>query len=180
MELIKTNQLYVDMDNVLVDFDTRVKTVLYNRWNKEAGYDSKEYADAIRDGLFLNLDPMPDMYDLWQAVEEHNPILLSSTAHVHVDVVKLDKRRWVDKYLGEDVKLITVSHSAEKAEYAVSQDAVKVDGLTPNLLIDDWDRAFVPFRNAGGEAIQHFTAAKTIEDLRNVYGIRDHRLSEYK
>lgn len=181
-EYLKYNQLYVDMDNVLVDFDTRVRTVLFNKWNKEEGYKSPEYRSAIRDGLFLNLDPMPNMYDLWQTVEEYNPILLTSVAVVLPEVVAMDKRRWVDKHLGDHVPMITVSHSAEKSLYATSLVKSHVDGdiNMPNLLIDDWDRAYVPFRENGGYAVAHKHNDETIAILNGTYNIRDWRLSEYK
>jgi hypothetical protein len=73
-------QIYLDCDGVLADFDSSARTILgapsevFER-RHGAGEFWKRLARA--DGFFANLDPLPDAFELYDAVKAKAPIILT-------------------------------------------------------------------------------------------------------
>jgi hypothetical protein len=164
------------MDGVLVDFAGGVARIMeccvpieehfpYSEYLYETCQQTRERMWKVADDyqnihggeLWGDADPMDDAFDLWDHIAPYQPEILSATGNPKYGAVD-QKRRWVDRYLGEHVVVNTTQRAAEKARYAA-----------PNhILIDDKMKAIGPWREAGGIGILHMYAEDTIKQLREL------------
>ena len=92
--------IYCDMDGVLVDFDkgyedlTGMTTDEANAKGKTAFWDPIHQAGA---GFWIRLKWMPDGQQLWDYINQYNPILLSAPSKEESS--KIGKRVWVKRNL---------------------------------------------------------------------------------
>ena len=97
--------LYVDMDNVLVDFPSgidRVSDALQEQYN--------DRLDEVP-GIFSLMDPMPNAIESYNYLAGHFDTYILSTAPWHNPSAWSDKLLWVQKYLGESAyKRLILSH----------------------------------------------------------------------
>lgn len=99
--------LYVDMDNVLVDFQSAFPH-----------FDQKLIQDALDinkvdeiDGLFGKMTPMPDAIESVTFLAQHFDTYLLSTAPWKNPSAWIDKVRWVHQYLPEVMhKRLIITH----------------------------------------------------------------------
>lgn len=155
--------LYVDLDGVLADLtgyvedllDIKLKTQSDGNWAND-----DEVWDRLREmgePRFDKLKPLPDAMTLWDYVKEFEPIILTATGTPALENAE-KKRAWVKKHLSGYREIITVEKSKLKANYA-----------EPNhILIDDRTKSTRPWKQAGGIAIQHKSAAQTIKKLKEL------------
>lgn len=108
---------------------------------------------------WANLAWTKDGKELWEYISKHNPTVLTGPQGPNS---KLGKKDWVKRELGLGKDRIIITHT--KHEEVAS--ALK-NGLMP-VLIDDLPKYVVPFRNAGGIAIQHSNTETTILELRHL------------
>ena len=98
---------------------------------------------------------------LWAYLCKHDkPHILSAPMFIEEDEkafngCKAGKMEWIKNNLGLDPNKVTLTD--EKFEYAKN-----------NILIDDFEINTIPWGNAGGVAIKHESALKTIEELKEV------------
>lgn len=97
--------LYVDMDNVLVDFPSGIAKV------------PKEIQDKYQDrldevpGIFSLMEPMPKAIESYNLLAKRFDTYILSTAPWHNPSAWSDKLLWVQKYLGESAyKRLILSH----------------------------------------------------------------------
>ncbi|MBO4499731.1 MAG: hypothetical protein J5732_05705 [Bacteroidaceae bacterium] len=114
-------RLYVDMDNVLVDFDGAVKQL--------SDEIRKEYEGRIEDvpGLFDMMKPMPGAIEAVAVLKEHYDMYILSTAPWNNPTAWSDKVKWVQKYFGDAFyKRLIISHHKDlcKGDYLID-DRVK-------------------------------------------------------
>lgn len=114
-------RLYVDMDNVLVDFDGAVKQL--------SDETRKEYEGRIEDvpGLFDMMKPMPGAIEAIDVLKDHFDMYILSTAPWNNPTAWSDKVKWVQKYFGEVFyKRLIISHHKDlcKGDYLID-DRVK-------------------------------------------------------
>jgi len=150
-------QIYVDMDGVLTDFDSRAREIIgHNPQNaKELWTAVKPY---IKRGEFwATFKPMKDAFVLWNYVKKYNPTVLTAGGTIEVQQTAAEKKAWVKKYIGSN-KVIVVQASKEKAKYANEK----------SILIDDSKRSIVPWQLAGGIGILHKSASATIRELKTM------------
>ena len=152
--------LYLDMDGVLCNFD---KAYLALPDVKEGEFDRKKFRSAVLDyKIFEDLEMMPDTQELLNHVSHLNvkiEILTSMGTHdpFQGNQAKYQKMKWLKDH-NISYKANFVRSKPEKAEYA-----------TPtSILIDDSIGCVKPFEFAGGHAILHTTAKKTIAELDNL------------
>lgn len=114
-------RLYVDMDNVLVDFDGAVKQL--------SDETRKEYEGRIEDvpGLFDMMKPMSRAIEAIDILKDHFDMYILSTAPWNNPTAWSDKVKWVQKYFGEVFyKRLIISHHKDlcKGDYLID-DRVK-------------------------------------------------------
>lgn len=112
--------IYVDMDNVLVDFQPGIDAL-----SEEI---KKEYEGRLDEvpGLFADLLPMPGAIEAMHLLEQYYDVYILSTAPWKNPSAWSDKVKWVTKYL-DDVchkKLILSHHKNLNAgEYLIDDRA---------------------------------------------------------
>jgi hypothetical protein len=132
------------MDGVLTDFDTtaseilRVPTKEFQSWDEDKFW--KKLNPYVKYGLFRELPWMKNGKQLWDYIKQYYPIILTAVPRMK-EYPAADKRIWVSKNLGENVKVITVVGGQNKAK------AVNPWG---NILIDDKMKCLIPWTKKGG------------------------------
>ena len=114
-------RLYVDMDGVLVDFNSGV-----NRLNKMT---RATYAGQLKNapGVFALMDPIPGAIDAINRLADKFDVYILSTAPWNNPSAWSDKLNWIKQHLGERFKKrLILSHHK--------------DLLRGDFLIDDWDK----------------------------------------
>lgn len=88
--------LYIDMDSVLVDFESGLRRV--------SDTDRLTYAEDPDEipGIFALMDPMPGAIDAFARLAAHYDTYILSTASWRNPSAWSDKLRWVHQYLGID------------------------------------------------------------------------------
>ncbi len=98
--------LYVDMDNVLVDFKTGIARIDMDIQKKYEG-DLDEVP-----GIFGLMDPMPDAIESYHKLAERFDTYILSTSPWENPTAWHDKLVWVKKHLGEVAyKRLILSHN---------------------------------------------------------------------
>jgi hypothetical protein len=149
-------QIYLDCDGVLADFDKSAKAILgapSDVFEKRHGAGEFWRRLAGADRFFENLDPMPDAYELYNAVKAKAPIILTGMppgGHW----AEPQKRRWAERYF-PGVRVIT-TEAALKREHCDPGD----------VLVDDRDQHRRVWEEAGGLFIHHTSAQASITALR--------------
>ncbi len=97
--------LYIDMDNVLVDFSSGIK-----RMDKK---DIRKYEEDLDDapGIFALMDPLVGAIEGYKKLAEKFDTYVLSTAPWNNPSAWSDKVQWVKKYLGDVAyKRLTITH----------------------------------------------------------------------
>ena len=161
-ELEKEYKIFVDLDGVMADLDKHVKEITGKSFDelRAAGTGFTKFVQDQREQgftVFDDLDKMPDADELWDYVVKYNPTILSATGFPE-EKAKAEKIRWVYDNLHGFDKILTTISGAQKKKYAA-----------PNhILIDDREKAILPWREAGGIGILHTSAADTIKELQKL------------
>lgn len=90
-------RVYVDMDGVLVDFDSGVRRV------PRKVFDSYTKPDEIP-GIYALMDPMSGAIDAIRRLNNKYQVYILSTAPWNNPSAWSDKMEWVKRYLGDDFK----------------------------------------------------------------------------
>jgi len=131
--------LYIDMDGVLADFDSKAAKIPKHLLMK--------YHDMVYriPGFYRDLNPMPGAIEAFKKLSEKYEVYIASTAAWDNPSCWIDKRLWVQHYLKEfGYKKIILTHNKGL--------------LKGDILIDDnlWNGA----ENFGGEFIHFGTDPK--------------------
>ena len=148
-------QIYLDCDGVLADFDKGAEAILgapprVFEKRHGAGQFWKRLANAP--GFFEHLDPLPDAFELYDAVKAKGPIILTGLPHGRW--AEPQKRRWAERHF-PGVPVITTS-AALKREHCHPGD----------VLVDDRAQHRHLWIEAGGVFIHHTSASASIAALR--------------
>jgi hypothetical protein len=149
--------LFVDLDGVLVDFESGVAAAtgslphdqsVRTMWSKL----------ARTPGFYEHLEWTEDGHELWDAVKHLEPTIL--TGLPLGKWAEPQKRAWVARELGPDVQVITCMSrdKAKKAREAAPNDA------TP-ILVDDRERLREAWEAMGGVFIHHTSARRSLDEL---------------
>ena len=109
--------------------------------------------------FWMNLPWMQEGKDLWNAIRDHDPIILSKPTDL--DSV-IGKKAWLKRNLGIPHHRILIRHN--KSKYASFEGKC-------GLLIDDYESNIKAFRNAGGKAIHYRELNDALRGLKK-YGFR--------
>lgn len=169
-------KIYCDMDGVLANFQggmTRYMQRLSgdpsfvyddNRYEVDSKYrtlmwDSlKDYQKKLKGKAWYDLDPMHDAEELWKYISKYPTEILTATGNP-IYKAQEQKELWIqDKamFIDPATKINFTRKAAEKAQFA-----------SPiSILIDDKEKAIIPWRGAGGIGILHTSAKSTINQLK--------------
>jgi 5'(3')-deoxyribonucleotidase len=97
--------IYIDMDNVLVDFKSALKKI-----DKKL---LKEYEGHLDDipGIFSLMEPMPGAINAFNELSKFFDVYILSTAPWENPSAWSDKLLWVKKYLPKAYKRLIISHN---------------------------------------------------------------------
>lgn len=157
----KTFIIFVDMDGVLANWESRVIEILGDNYaTASKGYKwamITKYNNEVQP-FYETLDKMSDADELWAFVTEtfQYVSILSAAGSTPKDT-STQKRNWLHKNLGE-VNNIIVRDGGDKAKFANAK----------TILIDDRDKVLDPFIAAGGIGILHINAKDTIQQLQKI------------
>lgn len=116
LESVKTKILYIDMDNVLVDFQAGIDALEENvRIEYENRYDEVP-------GIFSKMQPMRGAVEAVNALYTKYDIYILSTAPWNNSTAWSDKLEWVKRYFGEVFykRLILTHHkNLNKGDYLI-------------------------------------------------------------
>jgi 5'(3')-deoxyribonucleotidase len=108
--------LYVDMDNVLVDFESGI-----SRLNNETREQFKDNYDEVP-GIFSLMDPVDGAIESFNLLAEHYDTFIFSTAPWNNPSAWSDNCLWVKKHLGDKAyKRLIISHRKDlnKGHYLI-------------------------------------------------------------
>ena len=108
--------LYVDMDNVIVDFPSA-----FDKVSEEDKINFKNDMDEIP-GIFAKMDPMPGAIEAYEKLSKKYDTYILSTAPWENSSAWSDKIEWVKKYLDEVAyKRLILSHNKNlnKGDYLI-------------------------------------------------------------
>ena len=117
-------QIFLDCDGVLADFDKAAEQILglapaiFEDRPGSAQFWSRL---ASTDIFFENLEPLPDAYELYEAVRHKHPIIL--TGLPHGAWAEPQKRRWAEKHF-PGVPVITTLAALKHEQSAAHHEAV--------------------------------------------------------
>lgn len=160
--------IFVDMDGVIADFDKHYDTLFNDRRHiiethpdKKFDYVEWEKVANVSD-FFGKIPPLPDYRVLWEYVTAlcPNRTVLTGIPHAPVmqpqaAIVAEAKRKWVGRYLGTSVEVITCLSKDKKLHIRESGD----------IIIDDWDKYRSEWVSAGGIWISHRSAYESKIEL---------------
>ena len=135
--------VYVDMDNVLVDFPSGIEKLSEEDKNKyEGNYDEVP-------GIFSLMEPMPGAIEGFERIAETYDTYILSTAPWGNRTAWSDKPDWVKKYLGDAAhKRLILSHNKNlnRGDYLIDDRTKNGAGEFQGELIHfgtsefpDWD-----------------------------------------
>ena len=103
-------RVYIDMDNVLVDFKTGIE--------KLSDEVRAEYEGRLDDvaGIFALMDPMPNAFESVKQLAQKYDLYVLSTAPWKNASAWCDKLEWIKRHFGEDAgsvfyKRLIISHN---------------------------------------------------------------------
>jgi len=97
--------LYVDMDNVLVDFPSGISKI-----SKQLQSEYEDRLDEVPD-IFSLMDPLKEAIDSYKKLSQKFDTYILSTAPWKNSTGWSDKNEWVKKYLGDVAhKRLILSH----------------------------------------------------------------------
>lgn len=150
--------IFVDLDGVLVDLAGGLSKRLGKDLSDKDVFDFefrkfiKETHPFALSQFWAKLPPTKDCEKLWKAFKSYKPLILTSVSGCINTVY--GKELWCFTNLAIPSDRVFLSqNSKDKALYASPK----------SLLIDDFDKNIQRFRDAGGMAIHHTDADKTIE-----------------
>jgi len=137
MKVINMKILYIDMDGVLVNFQTGI--------DKLTEQQRQEYLDKEDEcpGIFALMEPQPGAVDAFYELSQLFDTYILSTAPWGNDTAWPDKLNWVKKYLGKPAyKRLILSHNKHlnAGDFLVDdRDANGADRFTGELVKFDRD-----------------------------------------
>ncbi len=152
------NQLFLDCDGVLADFDRGARELLGlspREFEKRHGLGEFWRRLAQAPDFYARLPLMPDAHELFEAVRHLDPVILTGLPRGNWAAPQ--KVRWAAEHF-PGVRIITCM-AVDKRRHAQAGDALVDDTLKHRHL---WEEA-------GGIFIHHRSAAESIAELKRLW-----------
>ena len=152
------NQLFLDADGVLADFDRGVTQLLGlppREFEKRHGLGEFWRRLARAPDFYARLPLMPDAWELFDAVRHLDPIILTGLPRGNWAAPQ--KVRWAAKHF-PGTRIITCM-AVDKRRHAQEGD----------VLVDDTLKHRHLWEEAGGIFIHHRSAAQSIAELKRIW-----------
>jgi 5'(3')-deoxyribonucleotidase len=150
------NRVFIDLDNVLTDFDRQLADLLDKPLERgwDFGNDPKIWKkiDTAGEEFWAKMKFMSDGQELWDAVKKYKPTILTAPSR-HPSSTE-GKKLWLKENL-PDVPYIIDSKKQSHAK----------DGC---ILIDDREKNIKKWEDAGGIGILHKDAESSIKKLEEI------------
>ena len=118
--------VYIDMDNVIVDFPTGIaKLDEKTRQQYVGNYDEVE-------GIFGLMEPMPKAIEAVNQLAEKYDIYVLSTSPWHNPSAWIDKIKWIHRYFGEDKNSVLYKRVILSHHKNLNQGDYLIDDRTAN------------------------------------------------
>ena len=97
----KIRQIFLDMDGVLADFESKITEMLGKKvWNDDAGHDVYDLhkRELTSKHMFRKMDPLPDAWKLvdWCLNSGIHTEILTAAGTVNRELVVRDKVEWIN------------------------------------------------------------------------------------
>lgn len=148
-------RLYVDLDGVMADFDKYFEDTFGMQSSK---IDDPSLWKFINNhgNFFINLPLMPEALDFFRSIEHLNPTILTACPKSNYTTSAVQKRQWVYKHLSQDITVIPMMGGKNKCLFMHAPG---------DILIDDFEKNCIPWREHGGYAILHKNFESTKKQL---------------
>jgi len=160
-------KIYLDMDGVIADFNTRFKDLsgiepreFESKYGRKAFWDFIDEENKIK--FWVGIPPMPGASELVSYISKHDYEIL--TAPSIKEQSRLGKNLWVRNHVGDifpSKPKVTFKFSKEK--HKVKQNLSQFD-----ILIDDRQSIIDNWNNAGGFGILYQSTPQAIADLKKL------------
>ena len=160
-------KIYLDMDGVIADFNSRFKDLsgiepreFESKYGRKAFWDFIDEENKIK--FWVGIPPMPGASELVSYISKHDYEIL--TAPSIKDQSRLGKNLWVRNHIGDifpSKPKVTFKFSKEK--HKVKQNLSQFD-----ILIDDRQSIINNWNNAGGFGILYQSTPQAIADLKKL------------
>lgn len=169
---MKIKKIYFDLDGVLADFNRGVKELcgiepVDQTASKPA--DDDRLFGAIRDTehFYDRLEFVAGAKEMFMAIKDKYPGCCEILTGVPkprrgITTAGTDKTNWVHRHFGEDIKVHIVFRE-EKKNYVTG---------TEDILIDDYEKNILEWKNSGGTGILFKSAAEALEELANIENMK--------
>lgn len=151
------DELLVDMDGVLIDFEGTIERRLkvpFHRIPRDKVWDLSRRPD-----FYKEVEPYEGALDFLHILKNHFPAMsiCSSTGRVNHTAIAQDKLHSLDTHFHKFPfkRILIVNQSERKKDYATPK----------TLLIDDMTQNVRGFEQAGGKAIHHRNFEMTLKRL---------------
>ena len=143
MNEIEKKIIYIDMDNVLVDFKTGIARVPTKVMEQQEKDEEGNYTnlDEIQ-GIFSLMDPVPGAIEAFKLLDQHHHVYILSTAPWKNHSAWSDKVAWVQLHIGKvegepAYKRLILSHNKQlnKGDYLIDDRLANGAGAWGDRLI---------------------------------------------
>jgi hypothetical protein len=155
--------IYLDMDGVLVDFETPTEKIIGKSLSNNSITDNDWKIISSKPNFWSDLPWMHDGKILWDFVKHFSPHILSAYPPNDKENAIRGKRKWIIKNLHYPLHDVHLVERHEKQQYAMNPKTGK-----PNILIDDYQKNIDEWRKAGGIPVHHVGARSTIMKLKEM------------
>jgi len=155
-------KIYCDLDGVLADFEAGYRRINNGTIPDREGKQDEDFYKPVMDteNFWRDLPLMPDaerLIGFLMSLEHVEVEILTSPSKLDWKRASKEKRIWVDKHYSPDTA-VHFRRSRDKPEFAHKR----------SILIDDWEKNTIRWQDAGGIAVRHENAEKTIDLVRTL------------
>lgn len=167
--MIEINEIYCDMDQVLVNFLGGTRHVLGKEFNDlSLGEDHDKWLliDKVPN-FWVHLEWMPGAKMLWDCIKNKNTYILSAfPTEEENPQCSTEKKMWCQRELGISPDRVFIVKRNEKKTFARRNNKA-------NLLIDDHYNNVDIWHRKGGFGIWHQTVPETLIELQQFGDYKD-------